>query len=456
MGFGPLPQAVINAIQQNFLQKEFQKPLESSLKYRLLAERIVFPGRIGDTITQTRVGLMIPNTTPLDPSTNTNLDNGLTAQNYTSEQYTLGINQYAQLAPDINLIDDETTIARFLLKNTYNLGYASSQTTDRLSKQALFNAYMSGNTRITVTLGSPNVTVNVDDVRGFQTVVVGGIVTPISNTNPLPVTINGSAYNIVSFTIDGTNTSSAAITGGQSGTITASAAISVANGTAGNAVVGNFAPTILRPNARATTAALISGDTLSMPILFSAVGLLRSNGVPTLNGFYNIYLAPNSMVQLYNDPEFQILNRGVGTEDPAYKKLRVTEFLDMRFIETTEAFVQPAGNGVGVTVQRPIVCGAECLVEGHFEAGQDAILEMARKDGFADISNSDVGGIVAGYEDIFLYMRRPLDRLGQIISQTSNWIGGYTVPTDVGTTSSIIPTASNAYYKRAVVIETAT
>jgi len=49
--------------------------------------------------------------------------------------------------------------------------------------------------------------------------------------------------------------------------------------------------------------------------------------------------------------------------------------------------------------------------------------------------------------------REPLDRLKQIIAQSWYWIGGFALPTDVTADASIIPTATNAYLKRGVVIE---
>jgi hypothetical protein len=54
---------------------------------------------------------------------------------------------------------------------------------------------------------------------------------------------------------------------------------------------------------------------------------------------------------------------------------------------------------------------------------------------------------------MYMYVRHPLDRLGQIISQTANYTGGFVVPTDVTTTSNVILTAGNAAYKRAVIFE---
>lgn len=455
--FGPAVTVFDNAMQKDYLQREFQTPLKSMLAYRLLAEKIPFPGRIGTTMTQTRVGLMVPNITPLNPATNTNIDNGLTPSNYTSEQYTVGVLQYPQLCPDINILDDETTLASFLLTNSYNSGMAAAQATERLARNALFDAYNSGNTFVTVTLGAPSATIQIDDIRGFQSVVVNGIPIPISTGNPLPVVINGTSYNIISFAADATNVSAAKAVGGISGTITASTSIAVVDGTQGNAVVGKFAPVVIRPGGRATTADLLPTDLLTMQECFKAVALLRSNGVmPLEGGFYNFYVSPDSMLQLYNDPKFELLNRGRGVDDPIYKHLRITEALNMRFIETTEALIQTPAGLVTTTVQRPIVCGKECLVESQFDTGMDAILQMMKRDGVGSRFGSAVGFPVAGYGGYFLYMRMPIDRMGQILSQTANWVGGYVVPTDVGTTDQIIPTSNNKYYKRAVVIETAT
>src|SRR5580658_7775295 len=161
MTFGPFGAALTNAIQQNFLQREFIDSLLNILVYREVADKEVFPGRIGDTITKTRMGLMIPNTTPLNPNTNTNLDNGLQPQQYSDEQYQLAIYQYPQLAPDINLADDETTIAAFAMRNAHNLGITQATALDRVSRNTLFNSYMSGNTAISVAANS--VTQSVDD-----------------------------------------------------------------------------------------------------------------------------------------------------------------------------------------------------------------------------------------------------------------------------------------------------
>lgn len=468
MAFG-IPAPLDNAIQQGFLAREFIDPLKNILAYRKIADREVFPGRIGDSITKTRMGLMVPNTTPLNPSTNTNLDNGMTPQQYTDEQYVLSILQYPQLAPDINLVDDEITISSFAMRNSFNLGVAQATAVDRIARQALFNAYMGGNTTITATLGAPALTVNVDDTRGFQTVVVstgttGGVVTPVSALNPLSIFINNVPYSVVGFTNDVINISSAISTGGISGTIILSANVAVVDGTAGNPVVSAFAPLIVRPNARQTTSALLGSDLLNMNSILNAIAYLRNNAVPKVNGAYNMFLNSSSMNQLYADPEFQLLTRGVSTRDPDYENAWINStFLDVRFVMTTETYVQAPVFGAPVpvaqTIQRPIICGQGALVEGIFNQGLDAVKNMSGRDGMGVMQQFpgviDVMGDNYVFDGFYQYLRPPLDRLGQILSQSSNYIGGFTVPTDTTTLSAIIPTASNAYYKRCVILETA-
>ena len=467
MTFGTFPVALQNAIQAGFLERAFVDPLINKLAYRKIADKEIFPGRIGDTITKTRVGLMVPNITPLDPSTNTNLDNGLTPQPYYDEQYTLKIQQVPQSTYKINLLDDEITIASNAIRNAENLGIAQATSIDRIAKGALFNSYMGGNTVCSVTLSAPGTVMFVDDLRGFQQVMVNGNMVPVSPTNPLPIFIRGVAHNVVGFTIQPINVSSAASSGGYSGSITTAAPIAVVDGTVRNQVVSRFAPLILRPNGKQTTQNLVSSDLLNMTTILNAVAYMRNNSIPTCDGHYNLYLNSNSMYQLYQDPEFQILNRGVSTRDPVYANAQIYDsFLDVRFILTTETTVQenqgltPTTQNpvpVGVTVQRPILCGQGALIEGIFSKGLDAVKNMGGQGG---VGSMEEFGMMVSNEDFssegcYQYLRKPIDSLGQIITQTSSYIGGFAVPTDATTNPTIIPTSSYAYYKRCVILETA-
>ena len=95
MGIQNFPLALQPIIQQGFLEREFGQALKSRLGYRACADRVQIAVGIGETVTKTRVGLKPSVTTPLQPSTNTNFDNGLTPMGWGVEQYTLTINHYA-------------------------------------------------------------------------------------------------------------------------------------------------------------------------------------------------------------------------------------------------------------------------------------------------------------------------------------------------------------------------
>jgi N4-gp56 family major capsid protein len=435
MGIQNFPAALQPLIQQNFLEREFQDGLESTLGFREVADREDFAIKVGETVTKTRSGLKAPVEAPMAPANNTNLDNGLTPSGWTVEQYTLSLGMYGDTM-DLNMVTQKVGIADQFLKNAKTNGTQAKQSLDRIARNTLFAAYMTGNTRVRVTLGAPAATLAVDDINGFLMVFnAQNQQVPVSSANPLPVTVGGGVYSLVGAAADAVNISTTPK--GVSGTLTFSGNVSVADGTAGNAVVHLYAPTVLRPNSRATTAALTSADTLTMSLLLDAVTVLNNNAVPHVKGLFNCYLDPTSARQLFADPEFQRLFRGTGVSSSAFKLGEVVEILSCRIIQTTEAYQQKLG---GVKIHRPIIVGEGALVEGDF----------------AGLASSDVkpgDSMVEVVDGIAMVTREPLDRLKQIIAQSWYWIGGFAVPTDVTANQTIIPTATSSYYKRAVMLE---
>lgn len=95
---------------------------------------------------------------------------------------------------------------------------------------------------------------------------------------------------------------------------------------------------------------------------------------------------------------------------------------------------------MGAVIRRPIICGQGALIEGDF-AGMGA----------ADVAPAD--SIVAMVDGVAMVTREPIDRLQQIIAQSWYWIGGFTAPSDTTTNPATVPTATNAAYKRAVLVE---
>ena len=437
MGIQNFPLALQPIIQQGFLEREFEHALTSRLGYRAIADREAFSVGIGETLTKTRAGLKPSVTTPLAPATNTNLDNGLTPTTWGVEQYTISINHYASTT-DLNMVTSRVGISGQFLQNAFTNGEQAARSLDELARNALFAPYFGGNTRVRLTLSSANPAVAVDDIRGFQTVFVNGVQTPVGGTSALTVTMGANVYILIGAAPDIANTSTAP--GGVSGVLTFTNSVTVADATVGNAVQAANASVVLRPFSRATTAGLLATDTLSMGNLLDAVAKLRMNAVPDLDGVYNCYLDPVSARQLFADQDFQRLFQGATSANQVFKQGMINDFLGLRFIPTTEAYVQPHPTIAGSVIRRPIVCGKGALIEGDF-AGM-AAEDVAPKD-----------SIVSLVDGICMVTREPIDRLQQIIAQSWYWIGGFCAPSDTTTNSTVVPTATNAAFKRAVMIE---
>jgi len=437
MGILNFPASLQPIIQQGFLDREFDLALRSRLGYRAVADREEISVGIGETLTKTRAGLKPAVTTPLSPASNTNLDNGLSPTTWSVEQYTIVMNHYAATM-DLNMVTSRVGIAAQFLQNAYSNGEQAARSLDELARNALFGAYMGGNTRVRTSLGAAGPVVTLDDVRGFQSAFVNGVQQAISGSNPLSVTIGSNVYNAVSASVDTTNVSTAPT--GVSGTITLSTNVSVGDGAAGNTVVAANGSTIIRPQLRTNTLQLNGSDTLTMGCLLDAVAKLRLNAVPEIDGAYNCYLDPVSSRQLFADPDFKQLFQGATSANQVFRKGMTNDFLGLRFVPTNETFVQAHPSLANLMVRRPIICGAGALVEGDY-AGLAA----------SDVAPAD--SIVTVVNGVAMVTREAIDRLQQIIAQSWYWIGGFCAPSDTTTNPTTVPTATNAAFKRAVIVE---
>ncbi len=439
MGIQNFPVALQPIIQQGFLAREFEQAIRSRLGYRACADREDISVGIGETLTKTRAGLKPSVTIPIPASFNTNLDNGLVPTGWGVEQCTLIINHYASTT-DLNMVTSRVGIASQFLQNAYVNGEQAARSLDELARNALFSPYFGGNTRVRTTLASASPQVAVDDIRGFQTIFFNGVQSPVGSTSSMTVTIGSNTYTLVGAAADQVNAATAP--GGLSGVLTLAGNVSVQDGTVGNTVQAATASVIMRPNRRTNTSALLQSDVMSMDSVLDAMAALRMNAVPDIGGAYNCYLDPVSARQLFADPDFQRLFIGLTSANEVFRPGMgvVNEFLGVRFVLTTEAYVQAHPTIAGSSVRRPIMVGQGALIEGDF-AGMTAddvaphAAEIALIDGVAMVT------------------REPLDRLQQIISQSWYWIGGFCAPSDTTTTSLTVPTATNPAFKRAVMIE---
>ncbi|MBB3175388.1 hypothetical protein FHR90_003243 [Endobacter medicaginis] len=447
MSIANFPASLQPIIQQGFLARRFQTGLQSKLGFRTIADRMTFPGRIGQAITETRRGLKAPVKVAADPSQNAGLDNGMTPSSWAVEQYSLGLGLYRDTI-DLNMVSEGVGIASQFLANAEAGGKQALATLDLNARDTLYfgsdtpgvldvGGYLGGNTSVSSALSSASASLHVDDIRGFvNSVTPVGIVAAVSPLNPLVVYVNGTAYNCIGVVSDGSQNVSTAPSG-MSGTLQFSANVATTDGVAGAPVIAFSAPAVIRPNGRRTTAGLTAGDTLSFKAVQGAVTKLRRNAVPTIDGLYNCHLSDEQLQGLFDDGQFQNMFRGA-YQSREFRQGEVFELMGVRFIPTTEAPQQVLN---GVEIQRAIVVGKGALIEGDY----------------VDTGYSDIPDVNAGlkemHDGICMITRPPLDRLGQIISQSWYWIGGFALPTDVTANPSIISTATNSALKRAVVIE---
>src|ERR1700720_2592447 len=152
MGIDAFPAALQPIIQSLMLEREFQEYLTSVLGYRQAAVREPISTNIGETITKTRPGLKAPVTTPMNPTTNTNFDNGMTSSTWTVEQYTMTLAQYGDTI-DLNTVTQKVGIVDQFLQNAKVNAIQAGQSLDRIARNRLFAGYMGANTRVRTTLG---------------------------------------------------------------------------------------------------------------------------------------------------------------------------------------------------------------------------------------------------------------------------------------------------------------
>lgn len=439
MGIQNFPAQLQPIIQENWLEQQFQQAIRATLGFRSIADRELIPNKVGELVRKTRAGLLPVDTTPLDPTQNSNFDNGMTPQQWGVEQYDLTMFPYGKTM-DLNTVNEGVGMARRFVQNAYALGEQAIRTLETLARDRLFSKYLGGNTRVKTTLGAPATTVAVDDIRGFQTTWDSkGTPIAVSAGNPVNVVIGASTYVVTGVIADGANTSTAP--GGISGTLTTSTNVTVTDGTENLPVVLANAPLVLRPSVanamRPTTFDLAAGDSMQfLNQIMTAVAFMRDNGVPTIDGYYNWYGDNQTLLSLFRDDDFKLLFRGeYGAKE--YQQGQIFTLAGVKYHPNNMA---PQQKLKGLNIRRSIICGQGTLVEGQFEGQDDQDTEDSLHTKFK------VDGIT-------MINREPMDRLGEIVAQSWKWIGDYTVPTDITTTAATVPTATSSAYKRSIVLE---
>ena len=475
-----LPASLQAILQNGLLDHVFEDALVASFLYDTLADVRPWPGGLGSTSIMTRGGLLTPNTVPIT-------GNDAAVSGYGFEQYQLQMNQYGG-SIDTNMATSAMALASKFLEDNTKLGIMAAQSLDLVAQASLYGAYSGGNT---YTTGAQSTSYTpVADLTGFGQTLVADSTT---NTNAaegnqgvaVPSLVQVSASNpgyflngvqgIWSYTgwqqLGAAGTQGTATNPAGAGNLSGCVAVSGVLGAmaAGQSIVtclpactgvygGNnvvattyspLAPYIVRPNAKTSQWGLQSTDVATLATFRNAVTRLKSQHVPQLKGAYTAHVTPQTVAELFLDTEFQSAYRGgAATTSPVYPDNVVGSNIggDATFLgrlagidwienTVTPVVYNPAAGFQGA-IYRDIVVGADALIKGPF---QDQAGLLASMTSGSTVEIKELGGVVR-------ILRAPLDRLGQVLSSTWSWIGGYT-------TGSDILTGDNAVYKRAVIVE---
>lgn len=447
-------------VQENILERAFHDALFPRLLFRGEATPQIWPANVGDTMVFTGTGLIKPKQRPLPPGTDP------TPSTYQSEQWSAQLQQYADTI-DTHMPTSITAIANLFLRNAQQLGLSAGQSLNRLPRNRLYNAGLSGHTVVDGTQGS-SVNVRVKRLNGFTRarrpdLAAGSPVRydSVSTANPLAIVIVATPASVVGFTPD---------TAGDEigpGVLTLAA---VSGGvTDRDPVLAGDRTSLVRVGGGDSVDAIGSTDLLTLATIRTAVSRLRTSNVPEHpDGRFHAHLDPTSESQIFGDAEWQRLLTSL-PDYYMYKQFAIGELLGCVFFRNTEAPIPEtveggltatfdlddpfagemtddgaAPSGSNVTIHRPLIVGQGLLYEYYQDLNQ-LITEagVTGKVGEPRITNN---GIEVYTDRIQLIIRAPLNRLQDLVGTSWKFIGDWPVRTDV-------TTGDAARYKRCVVIE---
>ncbi|MEV6696231.1 hypothetical protein AB0M68_03585 [Streptomyces sp. NPDC051453] len=408
--------APIRAMMQNgLLDRVFLEAMRPEFIFPALADPEPWQGGLGDTKTMTRKGLMTPATTAITGS-------DTSAATYGIEQWSVTMDQYGQ-AVDTNMLTSSMALSSKFLADVQTLGINAGQSLNQIARNKLYGAYSGGRTWVD-TAGSSDTSMVVNSVAGFTTVLVNGVPTPVSASNPLAVTVEGVAN-----TVTGVNAGTRTLTLG-----TARADV------VGDYVISSNAPTTVRSTGD-TAYDLTTSNIATFAMFRAAVTRLRKMNVPTVGGYYVAHVDPDTEAQLFSDADFKQALQG-RVDSPIYTDLSIGRFGGIDWVRNNECPTINAGTTGTVVVHRPIVLGAGALVAAPFEG----IGDLLRGTGVEDVPDISMIEAAPGVQ-VARIVRPPQDRLQQTLSTSWSWVGDYGVPSDS------LANNDAALFKRAVVLE---
>jgi hypothetical protein len=449
-GFNP---AIAALIQQNTLVRVFYDALFPRLLFRRDASPERWEANLGDVKIFTRTGSMPVDTKPLVPGTDP------VASTYATEQWRVEANQYGKRI-QTHMPTSRVEIASKFAQDTQKLGEGAGNTMNRLARNSLYTAYLSGDTMSILQANSGTSSVRVANINGFRDRILNGSIVPVSPAAPISVELG--ATNIANTVIAAVPDSLDDPNG--PGTLTLGSALGA------NLLIRSRVRTlqrarILRVGGAATVDALTAGSVLTLNDLIQGIQYLRSQNVPPhADGQYHVHIPSEAVAQLMQDNAWQRIYQSI-PDAVTHRNLAIGMAFASYFFDNNQC---PNTLNVGLltatgtNARESMEIGAEVVNENAIPIGRTIITgggaqyeeyipesEYTTEGGVTGkIGNFDVmnNGVQVLTDRVRFIIRSPMDVLQQIYDQAWSWSGDFAVPTD-------LLTGNGSRFKRAVVIE---
>lgn len=451
-----VPPQVLKLIQEGLLERAFHDGLFPALMYRNEAIAEEWQANSGTEIFMSRPGLLAPIVKPIAAGADP------TPQAVSYEQWVARLERYAGTI-DTHIPTSVVSNSDMFLRNIHQLGLQAGQSLNRIPRNSLFKAYLSGHTVTIAAALAAATTIRVAALNGFTDVVLtGSQVRPaaVSAATPLAITITGiGTRNVIGYTPDDPDDPYGP------GTLLLDAAIGGAGIAARTPIVSSQRPQVIRSGGGASVDAIGAADTFTLQDLINAVNRLRKNNVqPHEDGYYHAHISTDGNSQVFADPAFQRLNTALPDHSYYQEAFLGTIAGSASYLNNEAPDFQNAGgrvatgvnafysedigaettNETGINIGRIIVTGRGALVERYLD--EKAYVTEAGVTGKVGEFTIVNAGIEVQTERIRLILRAPLNRLQDVVAASWSCTTSFPVPSDVSN-------GGPERYKRAIVIE---
>lgn len=469
-----VPQGLLNLIQNDKLSGQVLDTMFPYSKYIADFMPAELPMGIGSTIAVDRISGVAPNLTASDAT------GSVDVLTFTSERMTASPKNFSRkVEVDAPTAYIQTAGSRFE-QSVSRLALWAALTSGRSARQRLFQTALAGQAMIRTAQTTSDSQLRVNNCSGFRFVWVSGVPTAVSGSNTLGITIvAASTFTalVTGVTPDDTNFPDGP------GTLTLSTTLS-ANVAAGSyCYVTGARPYIVRPNARASSDAILSTDLPTMAEIRKMKAKLVDQGVPphASTGTYHLHVGPSFFDAIGSDTAYRQAVQGMGPSPLLGPGTLYAAGLGITFIENNDSpalgktdsslVVQVGGtpgssqtfkeigadvvNAIAVTVHRAIMTGGEVGTRWYVNEGK--YIELAGGQKIGQVTESVAAYLFNGMTILEvnlggwrMIVRPPLDDRMLISTVTMSSTFDFLAATDV---NCLADTADLRPYKRGIALE---